>query len=285
MLDALIQEFLDHLATRRSPNTVRSYGADLSQLATSLQGEFLLTPDRLRLYLRKYGSTPTTRARKLSTLRTFAKFLKRVGKIESDPTESLEAPISHRRLPKALTQDQAAEFLDLPFEGKTPLRDRAMLELMYAAGLRATEVVTVGVGDLDMREGTVRVHGKGNKDRLSLFGESCRRSLVAYLEQERTRPIQGDNLFTNPEGKPLSTRSLQTVVKKWALRAGLPPSVSPHTLRHSFATHLLDNGADLKSVQQLLGHESLATTQIYTHVSVERLRKTVDEAHPRSAKI
>jgi site-specific recombinase XerD len=282
VLDALIQEFLDHLATRRSPHTVRSYGADLAQLASFLNGEFALTPDRLRLYLRKYGVSPTTRARKLSCLRTFVKYLKRMGKLENDPTEVLEAPIRRRPLPKALTQAQASEFLDHDWEGKTPKRDRALLELMYAAGLRASEVVGANVGDLDLREGMIRVRGKGNKDRVTLFGEACRKAIQSYLGEERTKPIEGDPLFTNPKGIRLSTRSLQDVVKKWALRTGLPPSVSPHTLRHSFATHLLDNGADLKSVQQLLGHESLATTQIYTHVSVERLRATVVAAHPKS---
>lgn len=282
MLDALIQEFLDHLATRRSAHTVRSYGSDLAQLSESLDGEFNLTPDRLRLYLRKYGSSPKTRARKLSSLRTFVKYLKRVEKLPNDPTETLEAPIRRRNLPKAISQSQASEFLDQPIEGRTPFRDRALLELLYAAGLRASEVVGANLPDLDLRDGTMRVRGKGNKDRIALFGDSCRRALKEYLSAERTPPTEGEPLFTNPKGGRLTSRSLQTVVKKWALHVGLPPSVSPHTLRHSFATHLLDNGADLKSVQQLLGHESLETTQIYTHISVERLRAAVETAHPRS---
>lgn len=282
MLDELIQQFLDHLAARRSANTVRSYGSDLAQLSAFLNGEMALSPDRLRLYLRKHGGSPTTRARKLSALRTFAKFLKRMGKIETDPTEMLEAPIQRRSLPKALTQAEAFDVLDQPAPGKTPYRDAAMLELMYAAGLRASEVVSINGGDLDLREGQVRVRGKGNKDRVALFGENCRRALVTYFDMERRHPGPNEPVFLNPDRKRLTTRSLQTVVKKWALHAGLAETVTPHTFRHSFATHLLDNGADLKSVQQLLGHESLATTQIYTHVSVERLRKTVEQAHPRS---
>jgi integrase/recombinase XerC len=282
MLDTRIQEFLDSLAARRSPHTVRSYGADLAQLSAHLDGEFRLDASTLRGYLRKYGSSPATRARKLSTLRTFVKYLKRMGYLSSDPTESLEAPIRRKRLPKALSLAQATELLDQPAEGKTPLRDRALLEIMYAAGLRASEVVGTNLSDLDFKEQTLLVRGKGNKERISLFGNTCKGALFDYLEGERVPPKQGDPLFTNSDGKRLSTRTVQYVVKRWALRAGLSPEVSPHTLRHSFATHLLDGGADLKSVQQLLGHESLATTQVYTHISIERLKKTVEDAHPRS---
>lgn len=284
MLDARIQEFLDHLAARRSPHTVRSYGSDLAQLALFLEGAFDLRPDRLRVFLRTYAPHPTTRARKLSTLRSFVRFLREAGHLEVDPTESLEAPIRRKRLPKALSRAQAEELLDQTDGGRTPLRDRALLELMYAAGIRAAETVGVNVSDLDFREATVHVRGKGNKERVALFGDLCAQALRAYLEQERVNPPAGDPLFTNERGRRLTTRTVQNVVRRWAARAGLPPGVSPHTLRHSFATHLLDGGADLKSVQQLLGHESLATTQVYTHVSVERLRKAVDEAHPRGVK-
>lgn len=284
MLDARIQEFLDHLAARRSPHTVRSYGSDLSQLAAHLDGAFDLTPDRLRSYLRAVAKHPLSRARKLSTLRTFVRFLREGGHLDHDPTESLEAPIRRKRLPKALSRAQAEELLDQPAQGRSPLRDRAMLELMYAAGLRAAEVVSVNVQDVDLREQTVQIRGKGNKERVSLFGDLFVHAAKAYLSGERV-PANGpppEPLFTNPQGKRLTTRTVQNVVHRWAVSAGLPPGVSPHTLRHSFATHLLDGGADLKSVQQLLGHESLATTQVYTHVSVERLRKSVDDAHPRS---
>lgn len=282
MLDEHIQRFLDHLASRRSMHTVRSYGSDLAQLGHFLEGEFDLSPSKLRLYLRKFGTSPVTRARKLSTLRTFVKFLKETGHLTTDPTESLEAPIRRRSLPKALSLDQTTELLDQAENGRTPLRDRAILELMYAAGLRASEVVGVDTRDLDLKEATILIHGKGNKERISLFGSTCRSTLLDYIDGDRVPPKEGNPLFTNLKGARLTTRTVQNIVKRWALRAGLSPNVSPHTLRHSFATHLLDNGADLKSVQQLLGHESLATTQIYTHVSIERLKKTVEDAHPRS---
>jgi site-specific recombinase XerD len=282
MLDVRIQEFLDSLSARRSPHTVRSYGADLAQLSEHLDGEFRMDAASLRSYLRKYGSSALTRARKLSTLRTFAKFLRQMGHLDHDPTESLEAPIRRKRLPKALSHTQATELLDQVAQGRTPLRDRALLELMYAAGLRASEVVGVNLTDIDLKQQTLLVRGKGSKERMTLFGTTCRGAVLDYLEGERTAPVSGDPLFTNDKGARLSTRTVQNVVKRWALRAGLPPEVSPHTLRHTFATHLLDGGADLKSVQQLLGHESLATTQVYTHISIERLKKTVDEAHPRA---
>jgi integrase/recombinase XerC len=282
VLDALIQRFLDNLSVRRSAHTVRSYGSDLAQLAEFLGEDDLLTADRLRLFLRRYGTTPVTRARKLATLRSFSRFLRQSGVLETDPTESLEAPYRRKRLPKSLTQTQATELLDQSAVGRSPLRDSALLELMYAAGLRAAEVVSVDLRDVDFSDLSVPVQGKGNKQRVAVFGEACRAALQSYAALERVRPIKGDPLFTNPRGGRLTVRTVQNVVKRWALHAGLPPETSPHTLRHSFATHLLDGGADLKTVQQLLGHESLATTQIYTHISIDRLRQAVEESHPRS---
>jgi integrase/recombinase XerC len=153
---------------------------------------------------------------------------------------------------------------------------------MYAAGLRASEVVGANLSDIDFQEGNISVFGKGSKQRMTLFGSTCRAALHDYISAERATPTEGDPLFTNLKGRRLTTRTVQNIVKRWAQQAGLSPTVSPHTLRHCFATHLLDNGADLKSVQQLLGHESLATTQVYTHISIERLKRAVEEAHPRS---
>lgn len=281
-LDEAIQRFLDHLAARRSPHTVRAYGADLAQLGVSLEGEFNLTGDTLRRYLRQYAETPITRARKLSTLRTFCKFLRQLGWLAQDPTELLEAPIRRRPLPKALSRDQVTDLLDQPNESRSPFRDQALLELLYAAGLRAAEASALDVTDIQLAHGEVRVRGKGNKERVALFGPTCQTALTEYIHRERVTPKAGQPLFTNPRGGRLTTRSIQNIIKRWARQAGLPDNVSPHTLRHTFATHLLDGGADLKTVQQLLGHESLATTQIYTHVSIERLRETVKSAHPKS---
>lgn len=278
-LDVWIDRFTAHLAAMRSAHTAKSYAADLAQLSSSLGGQMDLTPPKLRAYLRQYGGSPVTRARKLSALRSFVRFLREAGRIEGDPTEALEAPFRRKRLPKALSQHQAEAMLDQQPHSAAPERDRALLELMYAAGLRAAEVVAVNLGDLDLPRGQVHVRGKGNKERMALFGEPARQAIEAYLPK---RGSTDPALFVGPQGKRLTTRTVQNVVKRWAVQAGLPPDTSPHTLRHSFATHLLDGGADLKSVQQLLGHESLATTQVYTHVSVERLREAVLKAHPKS---
>ncbi|MCB0825172.1 MAG: tyrosine recombinase XerC [Armatimonadetes bacterium] len=280
-LDALIQDYLDTLTATRSPNTVKSYGTDLTQFAKVADGsrENLLVS--MRKFMRQYGTTPITRARKLSTLRGFCKFLIEMGELDEDPTEALEAPYQRKQLPKALLETQVEKLLEQEIESPTKLRDRAILELAYGAGLRVSEVESANWDDFDFRDRSIRVRGKGNKDRICLFGEVCERALKDYREREYVRPVKGDPVFTNQRGGRLSIRSISSIVKKWAIAAGLPPDVSPHTLRHSFATHLLNGGADLKTVQQLLGHESLATTQVYTHVSVERLREVVGKAHPR----
>jgi integrase/recombinase XerC len=281
-LDAIIQEFLDHLAARKSPHTVRAYGSDLAQLSESLEGRFEMRQAALLEFLRKRGSHAATRARKLASLRAFAKFCRSRGYLDSDPTELLEAPMVRKPLPKALSRSQAESLADQPVLTRTPLRDQALIELLYGAGLRVSEAASLDVDHLDLKERQAEVHGKGNKDRVVLFGEPCSRALSAYIEEERVAPSAGRPLFTNSKGGRLGVRAMRAAVKRLARSAGLPEDVSPHTLRHSFATHLLDGGADLKTVQQLLGHESLATTQIYTHVSIERLVETVKKAHPRS---
>lgn len=282
-LDGEIVNFLKWLEATKSPQTVRAYRSDLRQL--SAMNPLHFCESALIKYLREHGGSPITRARKLSTLRAFARYLKRVGKLDHDPTEQLEAPIRRKKLPKVLSKHQAENLLDQDPPGKTPLRDRAILELMYSAGLRAAEVVSVRMNALDLSNGLVQVEGKGSKERVTLFGRICARAIEKYLQAERETPKSprpDDALFTNRQGKALTTRTVQNIIKRWAVSSGLPPETSPHTLRHSFATHLLDGGADLKTVQQLLGHESLATTQIYTHISIERLKDTVESAHPKS---
>lgn len=275
-MEEAIAGFLAHLATRRSPNTVRSYAADLAPLGGS---ELPLTTERLRLYLRAHAPHPATRARKLSTLRAFCRWLVAQGLMTSDPTERLEPPIRRRPLPKGVSAPEAADLLAVVLTK----RDRALLELLYGAGLRVSEASGLDVHDLDLPARTARVRGKGAKERMVVFGEPCRAAIVDYLA-DRIAPMVGAPLFTNAKGGRLTVRSMHTAVVHAAEAAGLPPGLSPHGLRHSFATHLLDGGADLKSVQQLLGHEDLATTQVYTHVSVERLRAAVAGAHPRAKK-
>jgi site-specific recombinase XerD len=280
--DEAVQSFLDHLRATKSPHTVRSYGSDLAQLSRFAASLDELNEGALRQFLRAYGTTPITRARKLSAVKAFVRFLMRQGRLAVDPTLGLEAPYRRKKLPKAISQAQAEALLDQVPVGKTPLRDKAILELAYGAGLRASELVSVNVRDLDLAEKRVVVRGKGNKERVAVFGGPCVVALTEYFRSERVAPVNEPAAFTNPQGGRLTARSVQNIIKRWALACGLPPDVSPHTLRHSFATHLLDGGADLKTVQQLLGHESLATTQIYTHISIERLRDAVGKAHPKS---
>ncbi len=279
-MDNQIQRFLDHLRARRSEATVRAYGADLNQLALFTEGAFDFNTETLRKYLRKNGGSPRTRARKLSTIRSFAKYLRSTQVIERDPTEPLEAPFRRRNLPKSLNQPQTTNLLDQQDVGRTPKRDRAILELIYSAGLRSAETMSLDKQDLNFRDNSIRVIGKGDKERIAFFGSTATSALKEYIKSERVNPVADDALFTNDKGIRLTTRTVQKIVKRWALAVGLPPDTSPHTLRHTFATHLLDGGADLKTVQQLLGHSSLATTQIYTHVSIERLHETVQKAHP-----
>lgn len=282
MLTDHVENFLRAIASTRSPHTVRNYRIDLSQLVQSVGESPGWTESELQKYLREHAPNPVTRARKLSALRSFFRYLRQIGVLDGDPAANLMSPIRRKPLPKALSQGDATQLLDQDPKVATPLRDHALLEMLYGAGLRASEVVSLDVGNVDLDQRMVRVRGKGNKDRIALFPVATAAAIRAYLDQERVPAKVGMALFTNQQGGRLTTRTVQNVLKRWAKRAGLPTDVSPHTLRHTFATHLLDGGADLKTVQQLLGHESLATTQIYTHISIERLKDTVNQAHPRA---
>lgn len=282
-LREMVEAFLGHLAVRRSPHTTKSYRSDLEQLILEVGPDGKLTPSGIERALDKRSPSATTRARKLSAIRQFCKFALRNKWLSEDPTAFLDAPYRRKHLPRALTKGQAEELLDQDSSwSKSPCRDRALLELMYSAGLRVSETVGINLSDVDFREGTVQVRGKGNKERIALFGETAKQALQAYLANERRCLDAKQPVFTNFEGYRLTTRTVQNVIKRWCVHAGLPPNTSPHTLRHSFATHLLDGGSDLKTVQQLLGHENLATTQVYTHISVSRLHDAVASAHPRS---
>jgi integrase/recombinase XerC len=279
-LSAAIDRFLQSLSAGSSPHTVRSYGSDLKQLASiadNLPAENL-NETAIREFLRKFGGTPRTRARKLCAVRAFVGFLVDVGVLSTDPTAGIEAPIKRTRLPKDLSPEQAFDLLESDL-GKSPKRDRAVLELLYGAGLRASEVVGIDLRDLDPASQTLAVRGKGRKERMVVYGEPAADALDAYIQSERRQG--GEALFVNSKGGRLTSRTVQRIVERRRALVGLPADASPHSLRHSFATHLLTGGADLKTVQQLLGHESLGTTQVYTSVSIERLRDVVAKKHPR----
>jgi integrase/recombinase XerC len=238
-------------------------------------------------YLHGQNYTKSTTARKLATLRSFYKFLMRRGIVSANPLAQIRTPKQEKRLPKCLDLEQVQKLLDAP--GDSDLlcaRDKAMLEVLYSSGIRVSEVVELDMSDLDLVEGVLRVRGKGRKDRLTPIGSQAIKAIQRYFEMRAIDPkCQGQHagrVFLNKHGQPLSTRSVRRKLDKYLESAGLDPGISPHTLRHSFATHLLNNGADLRSVQELLGHQSLSTTQIYTHLTTSRMKEVYDQAHPRA---
>ena len=289
-----IDRFLRHMAAERgaSPLTLKSYREDLLQLEEFLHSAGCRSPSAATsVILRRFASglhaagyAATTIARKLASLRSFYTFGQREGWVRTNPARPLRSPKRSRKLPRFLTGEEIARLLDAPRIG-TPgaTRDRAILELMYSSGVRVQELVNLDDGDLDLRNGTVRVRGKGRRERLGMVGTHAATALRTWLA-ERPRP-QGravTALFTNKLGGRLSVRGVARLLEKHLQAAGLGGRASPHTLRHSFATHLLDAGADIRSVQELLGHKSLVTTQIYTHVTTSRLLDAFDKAHPRA---
>jgi len=292
--------FLRFLAAERgcSPLTVKSYREDLLQLGEFLASAGCLGPaDATSLVLRRYatglhaaGYAASTVARKLASMRSFFAFCQREGWITVNPGRPLRSPKRGRTLPRFLTGDEIGRLLAAPQPGaRGGLRDRAILELMYSAGLRVRELVELDDADLDLVNGTARVRGKGRRERLGIVGSHARSALRAWLASRRVGPgtsaaARGSRrpLFTNKAGGRLSVRGVARLLEKHLATAGLAGRASPHTLRHSFATHLLDAGADIRSVQELLGHKSLVTTQVYTHVTTGRLLEAFERAHPRA---
>ncbi len=280
----LVNIYINYISAKSSKHTLRAYSIDLYQLALIIPNIDKLTEKNIRSYLKIYSKSGVTRARKLSSVKSFVQFLMKREYINNNPTANLVSPIKRRKLPERLSVNQIEDLLEQIPYSRTPLRDKALLDVIYSAGIRVSELVSIKIKDIDMAEGTIRICGKGNKERIVIFGSKCRSSIVNYIDGERVAPIKEEYLFTGPSGRALTTRTVQNVIKRWAGNAGISADISPHTLRHSFATHLLDGGADLKSVQQLLGHENLSTTEIYTHVSIEKMRDTIRTAHPKSKK-
>jgi integrase/recombinase XerC len=287
--------YLKQLAAARgaSKHTLRAYGRDLTEFC-AFCGERraanpdAVTPALLRGYLGRLderGLAPATVQRKLSAVRSFLTFLVKEGTLDSHPAAGLRQRRTPRPLPSCLTAEEVETLLAAPDVTTTlGLRDRALLEFLYSAGTRASETVGLNAGDLDLTRGVARVMGKGRKERLVALGPQAVEAISAYLAdpERRRRAATGDAVFLNARGTRLSARSLGRVIGHCAARAAILRPVTPHTLRHSFATHLLDRGADLRSVQEMLGHANLVTTQIYTHISIEHLRKIYEKAHPRA---
>jgi integrase/recombinase XerC len=310
----LVKQFLDYLKLEKhfSDYTIKSYGADLVQFGQFVSGEIghanaaaspaPLTPEQVDerqlkcepltireflAYLYAQNYTKSTTARKLATLRSFFKFLIRRGVVSVNPLSTIRTPKQEKRLPKCLDLEQVQRLLDAPGDADLlGARDKAMLEILYSSGIRVSELVELEMSDLDLQEGILRVRGKGRKDRLTPIGSQAIKAVQRYFELRNADPklqsLATQRVFLNKHGEPLSTRSVRRKLDKYLVEAGLDPGISPHTLRHSFATHLLNNGADLRSVQELLGHQSLSTTQIYTHLTTSRVKQVYDDAHPRA---
>ena len=294
-----IERFLSYMSVERgvSANTVAAYRSDLLQLAEFLARRGLgpesmwgaVGPDTIAtyvLYLHERGYSDATRARKTASVRSFFGFLTDEEHIAEDPTRNLSSPRTGRALPDTLSVEEVEALLAAP-DGPTPeaTRDRAMLELMYASGVRVTEMVSLDLGDVDAEQGFVRCFGKGAKERLVPVHPRAADAVGEYLEHGRPElwsKSSGSALFLNRRGARLTRQGFWLILKGLATRAGIASKVSPHTLRHSFATHLLRGGAPLRNVQELLGHSSITTTQLYTHLTSEHVRAEYEKSHPRA---
>lgn len=298
-LSQATDDFIRSIKAERdlSPHTVTAYTADLAQFAEWSARGHVVTIDAVdRRHLRRYvgylgqrSYARRTIARKISAVRSLLRWAVLHDLIESSPAEDLGVPKLDRPLPKVLKMEDAARLMELPpNDDPTGIRDRALLELLYGSGLRVAELCALDLDDIELRHGTVQVTGKGRKQRRVPISDEARAALHQYLEGSRRSFLESGRaqtaiaaLFLNKRGRRLDPRSVRAALSRYAMADGLPP-VSPHDLRHSFATHLLDAGADLRVVQELLGHENLATTEIYTHVSTERLREVYEQSHPRA---
>lgn len=295
-----IQQFVDWLRFEKkvSPHTVTNYQRDLRQwrlflkerFPSAFSGRTLLAARVQSSMIRAWlvalfeDHQPSSIARKLAALRSFFKFLVRRGGLAKSPAEEVSSPKLPKKIPAFLSVDQVLLLLQtVSGDDWRAARDRAILELFYSSGLRASELAGLQLADLDCRERTIRVRGKGNKERLVPFGETAADTLARYLqERQRQAAALEKGIFVNKFGRRLTVRSIERLVSKLSRRAGLFQRVTPHTLRHSFATHLLDGGADLRSIQELLGHANLSTTQKYTHITLDRLMEVYDKAHPKA---
>jgi integrase/recombinase XerD len=294
-----LERFEDYLRFERglASKTAEAYAADLAQFVAFAEEEghvspMLIDAGALREFvyrMKAAGLASSSIRRKISALRGYFGFLQAEGLIESDPSELLEGPVTGRRLPDVLTPEDVEALLNAPdSDDPLALRDWAMLELMYATGVRISEVVTLTLRDLDMPEGLVRVRGKGSKERIVPFGRAAREALQVYLSEARQRLVRATGreskgaVFLGRRGRPLSRKAAWQIVRRRVAEAGIQKRVTPHTLRHTFATHLLQGGADIAAVQEMLGHADISTTQIYTHLERSYLSEVHRRYHPRA---
>jgi integrase/recombinase XerD len=294
-LTPLIDRFMNHLLVERglAPATLESYSRDLLAYAEFLDGSGVRTVSaedaalilKHLIHLRRAGLGARSRARHLVSVRGFYRYLTREGVLPTDPSKLLDMPKSSLKLPDVLSVEEVRRLLNAPKSDRASgVRDAAMLELLYAAGLRVSELVGLKIQDVHLDGGYVRVLGKGSKERIVPIGQFARDRILVYLEQARGRltgAIQSRFLFVARAGRPMTRQGFWKLLRTYARAAGLVRKVTPHSLRHSFATHLLEGGADLRAVQVMLGHADISTTQIYTHVAADRLREVHRKFHPR----
>jgi integrase/recombinase XerD len=294
-LDTAVDLFLDHARVERglSRHTLAAYARDLGKLLSFAHERQRTLVSELDLglvtdwlaSLTRSGLGPRSTARHLSSARGLVRFLNREGTLDTDPTALAARPRTGRRLPRALGEHDVVRLIEAPDASRLRgLRDRAMLSMTYAAGLRVSELVNLRLGDVDTAAGVVAALGKGEKRRLVPLGEIALLHLDAYLQARRTQPTKrhDSTLFPSPRGGPMTRQAFWKIVRRYARAAGITGSVHPHQLRHSFATHLLAGGADLRSVQAMLGHADVSTTEIYTHVSRDHVRRAHQRSHPRA---
>ena len=290
-IDAAIEAFRLHLLVERglSTNTVEAYMHDLSALAETSAGGLIeaIDPDLLRLHVERLalrGNSAATRARALSAVAGLLAFLRASGDLGTDPMADLRRPRRGRRVPRVLSVEQVVALIEAPDESPLGIRDRAMLETLYASGMRVSELTSLRLSDLHLDIRTCTVLGKGRRERLAPLGEPAVAWVTRYLEETRprwARRPETAEVFLSARGRGLTRQAVWYRLRIYARRARIDQDVTPHLLRHSFATHLLEGGADLRVVQEMLGHSDIGTTEIYTHVSRERLRDLVERGHPR----
>lgn len=291
-MNALLESFIKHLSDERnySEHTVKAYRGDLENFRDFLLKEEKKVEDTNAATINAYVSTlygknsPASVERKVSAIRSFFSYLVRKGLVAQNPAKLVRTPRKKKHLPVFLSVDEVFNLVDVKDQEKSPLRarDRAVLELLYSSGLRVSELAGATLADLSMGEAVIRVRGKGNKERIVPVGSKALSALGEYLDVREELKPASDRIFLNSRGGGITTRSLARIIKKYGLVSGISKNVSPHVLRHSFATHLLAGGADLRAIQEMLGHASLSTTQKYTHLSVERIMEVYDKTHPNA---
>ena len=290
MLEQHLDSFMEYVRVEKglSANTQEAYSHDLVQWFQYITNS-KDSPEMSVIYyvgfMHDSGLSPVSVSRKLTSLRMFYKFLVSEGIFDSSPVDLVEMPKLPKSLPKVLSVEEVKNMIDSTTESRSTQRDRAILEVLYGCGLRVSELIGLNLGDFEFSEGFVRVLGKGSKERWIPLGQYAREALIEYIQGERSELVNNRSMkavFCNLRGKRISRVAVWKIIQKYKLHAGIEREISPHTFRHSFATHLLDNGADLRVVQELLGHANLTTTQIYTHLSREQLYRVFQNHHPRN---